>query len=58
MKKITLEIDDKFASLLTVSTVGHNSHEVNVTTCAVDITKYNRITIGHDGKAVFNHVED
>ena len=58
MKKVTIEIDDKFAALLTVTVIGQCPHEVNVSTVAANITQHNRITFGHDGKAVCNYVKD
>ena len=50
MKKITIELDDRYGNILTFTAVGSSLCELNVTTCAVDITKHNRIVVGHDGK--------
>lgn len=53
MKKITIELDEQFASVLTISAIGNVKTQVNVTTCAVDIEKYNRIVVDDTGKVVF-----
>ena len=45
MKKVTLEISDKYATVLTITVIGVNGLSTDVSTHAVDITKHNNITI-------------
>lgn len=52
MKKVTLEITDKYATVLTVTVVGCNGSSTDVSMHAVDITKYDHITLGEDGRWV------
>ena len=50
MKKVTLEIDEKYATVLAVTVVGCNGLSTDVSTHAVDITKHNHITLDEDGR--------
>ena len=43
--KVILEIDDKYASVLSITAIGVNDGGTFVRTGAVDITKYNHITV-------------
>lgn len=52
MKSITIEIDEKYASLLTFTVIGYNIGEVNVTTAAFDLLKTDKIIIDEKGKAI------
>ncbi len=56
MKRVILDIDDRFANVLTVTLVGHSVHwdalkgELHVTTSSFDITKCDHITVDEYGK--------
>lgn len=56
MKRVILDIDDRYANVLTVTLVGHSVHwdalrgDMHVTTSSFDITKCDHITVGEDGK--------
>lgn len=50
MKKITIEIDDAYGRILTISATGGDGRELRVTTAAFDIGKLNRISIDKRGK--------
>ena len=55
MKKITIEIDERYGRVLTISATGTDSlGGVYVTTCAADITKHNHIAIDYYGKAAID----
>lgn len=55
MKKITIEIDERYGRVLTISATGADNYgNVYVTTCAADITKHNHIAIDYYGTATFN----
>ena len=43
--KVILEIDDKYASILSITAVGANYGSTDVSGWVVDITKYNHITV-------------
>lgn len=43
--KVILEIDDKYATVLSITAVGVNCGGTDVSTWAVDITKHNHITL-------------
>mgnify|MGYP003295128188 CR=1 FL=1 len=43
--KVILEIDDKYAGVLSITAVGVCGFDTNVSTYAVDITKHNYITV-------------
>lgn len=58
MKKVTIEIDDKYASVLTITAVGIHRNETDVTTGAVDISKNNKIIFDHNGRMVAYNAED
>ena len=51
MKKITIELDDNYGTILSITAVGHTKRGVNVSTSAIDAEKHNKIVIGCDGKA-------
>lgn len=56
MKRVILDIDDRYANVLTVTLVGNLidwnalKGELNVTTSSFDIKKCDHITVGEDGK--------
>lgn len=50
MKKITIEIDDRYANVLTVTAVGRTWNTLDVTTHAIDLTKYDTLKIDEKGK--------
>ena len=55
MKKITIEIDERYGRVLTISAAGADNYSnMYVTTCAVDITKHNHIAIDYYGKLTFD----
>ena len=58
MKKVTIEIDDNFDDVLTITVVGCDGHFTNVSTGSVDIQKYNKITFDHNGRMEVCHAED
>ena len=50
MKNITIEIAEKYASVITISVAGHKAHELNVATSAFDLNKIDKITVDENGK--------
>lgn len=48
--KITLEIDPKYATVLSITAVGSRPTGVDVSTFAVDLTKHNFVVLGSDAK--------
>ena len=50
MKTITIEIDEKYASVIALTVVGNESCAVNVATSAFDLNKINKITVDENGK--------
>lgn len=56
--KVILEIDDKYASVLSMTLVGLNNGSTDVFTGAVDITKYNHITIDENANWNTGRIDD
>ena len=50
MKKITIEIDDKYNNILTFTVVGCTPYEVNASTFAMNIRQHNKAVVNCDGK--------
>ena len=50
MKKIIIEIDEKYGDILSITAVGINYLETCVSTKAIDLSKCNFLSIGEDGK--------
>jgi hypothetical protein len=49
MKKIVLEIDDRFGDVLTISCAGFDGNTVNVTTSAIELQKTDRVFVDQKG---------
>ena len=50
MKKLIIEIDEKYGGVLSITAVGINHFETCVSTKAIDLSKCNFLAIGEDGK--------
>lgn len=50
MKRIVIDIDDAYATILTVTAIGWTRHEVNVSTTAMDLEKADYAVIDSAGK--------
>ena len=50
MKKVVIEIDEKYGNVLTATAVGTSAFTTWVTNGAIDLSKTNRVKIGADGK--------
>lgn len=50
--KVILEIDEKYANVLSVTVVGRTAFKTVVATHAVDLSKCNHLILGKDGKFV------
>lgn len=54
MKKITIEIDERYGQILSFTGAGARSFDsLNVTVWAVDMTKTNKVIVDNEGKATF-----
>lgn len=52
MKKITIEIDERYGQVLTFTGTGKSSlGGLNVTVWAVDMSKTNKVIVDNNGKA-------
>ena len=56
--KVILEIDDKYANVLTVTAVGTSVCQTLVSMNAVDLSKHNYLVLYGDGKWTNGRVED
>lgn len=56
--KVILEIDDKYAGVLSITAVGTEHLQTWATATAMDITKNNLAMLGNDGKWMFGKVEE
>lgn len=56
--KVILEIDDKYATVLSITAVGVNVGCTDVSTWAVDITKHNHITLDENAHWTNGGIED
>lgn len=54
MKTITIEVDNNFATILSITLVGCVGDNVNVTTAALKITDGMKLNIDADGKITEN----
>lgn len=54
--KVILEIDDKYAGVLSITAVGSEYWQTWVSTTAVDLTKNNLAMLGSDGKWMYGKV--
>ena len=52
MKKLTLEITEKYATIITLTVLGGTPYEMNASTGAFDLKKTDKITISNDGKMI------
>ena len=50
MKKLTIEIDEKYGGVLSITAVGSNGIETCVSTKVIDLSKCNILSIGEDGE--------
>lgn len=50
MKRVIIDIDERYASVLSVTAIGGNHSSMNVLTHAIDLNKCDHIAIKHDGK--------
>lgn len=50
MKRIVIDIDDAYATILTVTAVGWTLHEINVSTAAMELEKADYAVIDSAGK--------
>lgn len=50
MKRVVIDIDDAYATVLTVTAIGWTRHEVNVSTAAMDLEKSDYAVIDSAGK--------
>jgi hypothetical protein len=50
MKKVTVEVDEKFGRILTVTAIGSDGHDLHSTVTAIDLSKNNRIEIDSNGE--------
>ena len=50
MKKLIIEIDEKYGSILSITAVGRNYFKTFVSTKAIDLSKCNFLSIGEDGE--------
>lgn len=51
--KVLLDINEKYAAVLTVTAMGHRVDGMDATVTAVDLKKVNHIRIDANGKAHF-----
>lgn len=54
MKTITIEVDNNFATILSITLVGYVGYNINVTTAALNITDGMKLNIDADGKTKEN----
>lgn len=52
MKKLTLEIAEKYATIITLTAIGNAPYEVSASAGAFDLSKTDKITIANDGKMI------
>jgi hypothetical protein len=50
MVNVTIEIDDKYAGVLSLTAIGSTVWQTMVTATAVDLSQYNRVSIDENGK--------
>lgn len=55
--RVLLDIEDKYANVLSITLVGVRMSEINVTTHGVDLTKFNCVEIKKD-KATNKYLEE
>lgn len=48
--KVILEIDDRYAGVLSITAIGSEGMQTWVSTQAVDLSKSNLLLLGNDGK--------
>lgn len=56
MKKITIEIDERYGRILTFTGTGtgdRNNNDLYATVWAVDMSKTNKVIVDNNGKATF-----
>ena len=56
--KVVLEIDDKYANVLSMTAVGVQPFRTIVSSQAVDLSKHNYLKLGADGKWTNERVEE
>ena len=50
MKRLIIEIDEKYGDVLSITAVGVHALETCVSTKAIDLSKCNFVSIGEDGQ--------
>lgn len=58
MKRVIIDIDDKYADILSISAVGLDSDSINVSTYAVDLKSCERIVIDNIGACTIIEKEE
>lgn len=56
--KVILEIDDKYANVLSLTAVGCSPLTAFVSTQVVDLSEHNHLVLGNDGKWTNGRPED
>lgn len=54
---VILNIDEAYADVMTISLVGTKNDSVNITTCGVDLSKYNYVNVDKRGNTILKHLE-
>lgn len=49
MKRVIIDIDDNYASVLSVTATGEKHGRINVTVCAIDLNKCDHMVIDCNG---------
>ena len=50
MVKVTIEIDEKYAGVLSLTTIGSTVCQTMAAAIAVDLSQYNHVSIDENGK--------
>lgn len=50
MKKLIIEIDEKYDGVLSITAIGSHGFETCVSTKVIDLSKCNFLSIGEDGE--------
>lgn len=46
---VVIELDEKYAGVLTLTAIGSSPGQTNVSTTSADLTKHNLLRLGSDG---------
>lgn len=55
MKRVIIDIDDRYASVLSVTAIGGRYSGMDILTHAIDLNECDHIAIKHDGKVECFH---